>query len=82
MKVKLGDKVKDKVTGFKGVVVSIHNYLNGCARLTVQPKLKKDGTMPGTETFDEPQLQVITKGLHTQGSTATGGPSKFEDKGR
>ena len=82
MKAKLGDKVKDKVTGFKGVVVSVHNYLNGCARLTVQPKLRKDGTMPGTETFDEPQLKVIDKGLHTIGNTIIGGPSKYEDRDR
>jgi hypothetical protein len=79
---KLGDKVKDIVTGFKGVVVSAHNYLNGCTRLTVQPKLGKDGKMPDTETFDAPQLKIITQEAHSIGNTITGGPSKFEDKGR
>jgi hypothetical protein len=82
MKAKLGDKVKDKITGFKGIVVSAHDYLNGCTRLTVQPKLKKDGTMPNTETFDEPQLQVMKDEVHEIGNTVTGGPSKFEDRER
>jgi hypothetical protein len=82
MKAKLGDKVKDKVTGFKGIVVSAHDYLNGCTRLTVQPKLKKDGTMPETETFDEPQLKVMQDTVHELGVQDLGGPSKFEDRGR
>ena len=79
---KLGDRVKDKVTGFKGVVVAAHNYLNGCTRLTVQPKLSKDGKMPQTECFDEPQLMVLTKEKHSVGNVITGGPSKYEDRDR
>ena len=40
----LGDLVKDKVTGFTGIVICRAVWLNGCARLTVQPqKVGKDG---------------------------------------
>ena len=80
--VKLGDEVKDKVSGFKGVVVSEHNYLNGCQRLSVQPKVTKEGKLPNSQTFDEPQLELIKKKKIAQGSRFAGGPTKFMDEGR
>lgn len=82
MKAKLGDKVKDKVSGFTGIVTAQHNYLEGCTRLTVQPKINKDGTLPASETFDEPTLKVIKKDKFSVGNTDIGGPSKFEDTSR
>ena len=36
----LGDEVKDTITGFKGIVVARTEWLNGCARVTVQPQSK------------------------------------------
>ena len=35
-KFNLGDEVKDKVSGFKGVIVAQTMWLNGCARILVQ----------------------------------------------
>lgn len=80
----LGDQVVDPVTGFKGIVVSSHNYLQGCTRLSVQPKIKKDGTVPETVTFDQPQLDVVKRGkIKAKASLLDpGGPSKYEDEGR
>ena len=79
--VKMGDHVEDKVSGFKGIIVSEHNYLNGCTRCTVQPKVDKNGKLPECQTFDKPQLKKIKKAIK-QGDTNTGGPSKYEDKER
>jgi len=82
----IGFKVKDKVSGFKGIVVSEHNYIEGCTRCTVQPKIKKDGTLPNSATFDFPQLIVVKKNAVKVDSIPvhkrTGGPSKFEDEQR
>jgi hypothetical protein len=36
--------VKDTITGYSGIVVARHEYLNGCLRFSLQPdKLDKDG---------------------------------------
>lgn len=39
----LGARVKDKITGFEGVVTGICHYITGCDQVLVQPKLKKGG---------------------------------------
>lgn len=80
--VNLGDKVKDTVSGFIGIVVSEHNYLNGCKRVTVQPAIDKDKKLPESQTFDEPQLKVLIKEKVKEGSKITGGPDKYMDEGR
>lgn len=80
--VKLGDLVKDSISGLQGVAVSEHNYLNGCTRITVQPKVDKEGKLPESCTFDEPQLLIIRPQVVKEGHHDTGGPSKFEDEGR
>lgn len=74
MKVKLGDKVKDTVTGHTGIAVGITEYLNGCLRVGVQSKVKKDGVVPDTYYFDEPQLVVVKKKQVKKGPADTGGP--------
>ena len=74
--INLADKVKDIVTGFTGIVTSRHEYLNGCARLNVQPKINKDGTLPKSATFDEPQLEIKKRGYVKIGPKDIGGPEK------
>jgi hypothetical protein len=76
--IKLGDEVIDTVSGFKGVAVSSHNYLNGCTRITIQPKIGNDGKLPETQTFDEPQLKTISNKKHKSDNT-NGGPEKYSD---
>lgn len=80
--VKMGDLVKDSVSGFKGIAVSEHKYLNGCTRITVQPEVDKEGKLPDSNTFDEPQLLVLKLEKVKEGRHETGGPSKYEDEGR
>ena len=79
-KITLGDEVKDSVTGFKGVAVCRHSYLNGCDRISVQPKAIKGIELPEELSFDEPQL-VITKAKKVPlGSKKTGGPARHMPK--
>lgn len=62
--VNLGDKAKDIVTGFTGVVVAEITYLNGCRRLALQPQeLGKDGVPVEERFFDEQQLELVTAGV-------------------
>ena len=78
--VELGDSVKDKVTGFRGVAVARYIFLNGCDRYSVQPGVKKDGTLPEAQTFDEPQLGVIRSRAAKTGNRKTGGPAPYLPK--
>lgn len=75
---KLGAKCKDKVSGFVGVAVARHTYLNGCDRITIQPKIDKSGQLPEPQTFDEPQLEILEQVL-VEGDRTVGGPEKFSD---
>lgn len=59
----LGQEVKDQVTGFKGIVVSATIFLQGCRRIQVQPKVNKEGTIPESASFDEPDLEVTGNGV-------------------
>lgn len=62
--IKLGDEVKDKVTGFKGIATSRVEYLNGCVQFCVEPKLDKDGKKVKYEYIDQGQLERIGDGIN------------------
>ncbi len=70
---KLGDELKDTVTGFKGVAVSHHRYLNGCERFTLQPRELKDGKPVEPHTFDIEQLELYLAAPERT-VTPSGGP--------
>lgn len=73
--IKLGNKIRDKVSGVEGIAISRTEFLNGCIRFTMQPKpLKKDGTVPNELWFDEKQLEIIGKGVEIE-QRRTGGPT-------
>lgn len=75
MEIKLGMKAKDKVTGFKGIIISRTVFLNGCVRYTLQPEVsKKDGTIPSEAWFDEQQIDIIDEGVAME-PRKTGGPT-------
>jgi len=59
--VNLGDKVEDKITGFKGVAIARVQYLNGCISVQVKPAILKDGSTLEAEWFDEQQLIDTSK---------------------
>lgn len=72
-KINLGDEVRHIYTGFKGTATSITTYLSGCDRITITPKVKKDGTLGDSMSFDEPEIEIIKKKKVIRKSTNTGG---------
>lgn len=78
--VNLGDEVQDKITGFKGIATSRHQYLQGCDRIGVQGKIGKDGKLPETYTFDEPLLIVIKSKVAKKEKGKNGGPALYIPK--
>lgn len=78
-KIELGDLVKDKITGFKGVAIGRTTWLFGCDRISVQPQgLKKEGGTYEVQSFDEPQLEVVKKAKTKDKAEnhKTGGPNR------
>lgn len=73
-----GDEVKDHITGFKGVVTSIIEYLTGCDQAFVQPSAGKDGAWRDGRWIDLPSLKLKTKGKikpsDVASETKPGGP--------
>ncbi len=57
--INLGDRVKDKITGLKGIVIGKTDWLYGCLRLVVQPEESKDGKPADTFNVDEPQVELL-----------------------
>lgn len=58
----LGLKVKDKVTDFKGIVVSISFDLYGCIQADVRPiELDKEGKLQSGWWMDINRLKIIDK---------------------
>ena len=75
----LGDRVKDPITNFTGIVNSVTTWLHGCIRMGVQPeKLDKDGKVKAEVYFDQSQLVVAKKAAHKPVVLATAQPERIE----
>ncbi len=59
MKVQLGQKIQDSITGFIGVVTGRCEYITGCHQVLVQPPVKDDGDFVESRWFDEDRAQII-----------------------
>ncbi len=59
--IKLGDKVKDRHTGFVGIAVAKTEFVNGCIQWSVLSKVGKDNKMPEEVGIDEGSLEVVKK---------------------
>lgn len=57
--IKCGDKVRDKLTGLEGVVVSIRVLLNGCVQFGIQPKDAEGKTHPDSWFIDWQTLELL-----------------------
>jgi hypothetical protein len=55
----LGDEVKCKITGYKGVVLARTQWLHNCNTYGVKSHDLKDGKPMEAVFFDEPSLEVI-----------------------
>lgn len=71
---KLGDKVRDKVTGYEGIAIGKTEWLNGCTRWTVQSQTLHEGKPIDSFCFDEPQLEIVEVEPVKAGPKTTGGP--------
>jgi len=64
----LGKQVKDKITGFEGIVTSHVKYITGCDQYGVAPKVK-DGVIQDTNYFDATRLEITGPGITKESVT-------------
>lgn len=78
--IKLGMTVKDKITGFKGVVTGTCQYISGCNQCLVVPKVGKDGDSKDSHWFDEQRCIQVGKSIVGLENRATPGCDKSAPK--
>lgn len=59
MEVELGSKIKDSITGFKGIATARCVYINGCVQYEITPTTLKDGVPQKEYWLDEKRVILI-----------------------
>ena len=57
--IKLGQKVRDNITGLTGIAVGKTEWLFGCNRLAIEPQELKDGKPIDLQWFDEQRVELV-----------------------
>ena len=82
-RIKLGNRVKDSITGFSGIVTGRNEWLYGCEQVLIQPDKLKDGAPVKADWFDE-QRVILLSAKKPPGAkkskVVTGGPQRGPDK--
>lgn len=77
----LGSKVRDKLSGFAGIVITTTEWLYGAPRVEVESdKLKSDGERLKAETFPESRIELMEarEPVVSKHSSATSGSATDE----
>ena len=77
----LGNKVEDRVSGFKGIATARHEYMNGCVQLTISGRCDEKGESRVLDV-DVEQVKRLTSGLLVAKKKRTGGPSRGREVSR
>lgn len=67
MKINHGSKVRDKVTGFTGIVTGHADYITGCDQYLVQPVTNPKGEWVDSRWFDDQRLEVLIENIVSLG---------------
>jgi len=54
-----GDRVRDKISGFEGIVTGSVYYVTGCNQYLLQPKGEDPSKKPDANWFDEGRLVIV-----------------------
>ena len=56
---KMGQRVKDVVTGFEGVITGMAQHMTGCDTVGVNPGVDDKGKLQDVQWFDWTRLQLL-----------------------
>jgi hypothetical protein len=63
-RINLGDKVRDRISSYEGVMIARCEYLTGCAQIGIKPQgMKTDGGTHDLLYFDEPFVELVEKNV-------------------
>ncbi len=57
--IKLGNKVRDSLTGFEGIAIGRTEWMYGCTRIGIDPVGLHDGKPIDTQWFDEQRVELV-----------------------
>ncbi len=78
MEIKLGQEVRCKITGFRGIAVARTEFINGCVQYNVAPKWDKSKNLIEQEvSIDESSLELIEKPKKKIKKDENGGPTRL-----
>lgn len=82
-KIGLGEEVKDKITGFKGIIVGRSDFITGCKQYDIKPQgLTKEGKIKDGCWLDEDRLVRTGKKINISSKkTIKEGPGGPHDEG-
>ena len=72
----IGRRVKDRITGFEGVVTGYCEYITGCNQALIAPPTKDDGEFVESRWFDEQRLVQLGDEVITLDNGSHPGPDK------
>ena len=79
-KFELGAQVKDRISGYEGIITGRYQYLNGCVQYGVRAQGLHDGKPIASQAFDEQRLELMGEGIPGPSAEAEeqrpGGPGK------
>ena len=58
-KFKLGQKVRDKITFFEGIVTGMSCWVTGCNTVGIKPQQLHEGKTIDSHWFDEVRLELV-----------------------
>lgn len=77
----LRSKVRDRVTGYTGIIVCRAEWLYGCRRYVVQSQEMKDGKPVEPMNFDEDAIEIV-EAAPPHKMKSTGGPQPDAPRAR
>jgi hypothetical protein len=73
--IKLGDRIKCRITGLEGIAFGTSYYMYGCTRIALAPSsLDRDGKPKEMLWADYPQFEIIKEKEIKRENNNTGGP--------
>ena len=61
-----GDEVREKITGFKGIITGTCFYLTGCNQYLITAKPKDEISEATALWYDEGRLELVSKDVHNE----------------
>jgi len=74
MEIKLGQEVQDVISGYKGRVTGLMEYITGCKQALITPRVDEKGEMRDPHYVDVDRLVIMGEAISLP-ITAPAGPS-------